>query len=631
MSSIPKQKRHQKSNTNVGQKMGAGTGLNDWFIAIFAISFLFSLSLNCIHMFYGDQDDKYSNDDKKSSPMHQAMKDFTDGGPTSTSRIPLKERRKQQNDKMKPFIGMHNQRIKKNGNTNNANAAGLNCKDYGGPSFDAAQEMVYWHDIPSDSLYVSPLFDKRSTTTSGREYLTFEPDGGGWNNIRMAMESTIALSVAMGRTLVMPPQKRMYLLGNVKNAHEEQRHHFTFVDFFPISEMAEENQAFNVISMKEYLEEEAMQGKLVNQETGKVEFPPGNRTDWNGINNRDYDILRGYLRNVSNTLRWNPGRCLPAFPSSGNHQDVEFLQGLVQKLQQKKTTDDVNNNLFEVDNPDPIFRLGDILAGRKNLCVYDEKIQNEKVVHFQCNHKEHLRLLVHFYAFLFFEDWREELWMKRFIRDHLRYRNEIQCAAARIVDKIRQHVKKRTDGKLDEFDTFHVRRGDFQYRETRVDIHTIIDNTKAELTPGSTVFIATDEKNKTFFDPMKEIYDLLFLDDFKNELKEVNSNYYGMIDQLVSSRGRIFFGCWQSTFTGYINRIRGYHSIKDKTLGHENGELPNTFYYVTRSNKSVMHKYSKVDGSGFYSREYPTSWRGIDKGIAELAAITKRQNITSKR
>ena len=60
-------------------------------------------------MFYGDQDDNNS--------IHRAMKDFTDGGPTSTSRISLKERRKQQNDKMKPFIGMHNQRIKKNGNT----------------------------------------------------------------------------------------------------------------------------------------------------------------------------------------------------------------------------------------------------------------------------------------------------------------------------------------------------------------------------------------------------------------------------------------------------------------------------------------------------------------------------------
>jgi hypothetical protein len=25
-------------------------------------------------------------------------------------------------------------------------------------------------------------------------------------------------------------------------------------------------------------------------------------------------------------------------------------------------------------------------------------------------------MLVHFYAFLFFEDWREDLWMKRYVR-----------------------------------------------------------------------------------------------------------------------------------------------------------------------------------------------------------------------
>jgi hypothetical protein len=37
---------------------------------------------------------------------------------------------------------------------------------------------------------------------------------------------------------------------------------------------------------------------------------------------------------------------------------------------------------------------------------------------------------VHFYAFLFFEDWHTDLWVKRFVRDHLRYLDEIQCAAA---------------------------------------------------------------------------------------------------------------------------------------------------------------------------------------------------------
>ena len=30
--------------------------------------------------------------------------------------------------------------------------------------------------------------------------------------------------------------------------------HFTFVDFFPIEEMANQNLGFNVISMQEYLE-----------------------------------------------------------------------------------------------------------------------------------------------------------------------------------------------------------------------------------------------------------------------------------------------------------------------------------------------------------------------------------------
>jgi len=97
------------------------------------------------------------------------------------------------------------------------------------------------------------------------------------------------------------------------------------------------------------------------------------------------------------------------------------------------------------------------------------------------------------------------------------------------------------------------------------------------------------------------------------------ANYYGMIDQLVASRGRLFFGCWFSTFTGYIMRIRGYHSTKDKAPGYEHGELPTTYYYVTKDKQHEMHKYAPLRG-GFFSREYPTSWRDIDKGIKELAS-----------
>jgi hypothetical protein len=55
------------------------------------------------------------------------------------------------------------------------NLAGLYCEAYGGPPQQEAEEMVYWEDIPSDNKWISPF--KQSSIT---QYLTFEPDGGGW-------------------------------------------------------------------------------------------------------------------------------------------------------------------------------------------------------------------------------------------------------------------------------------------------------------------------------------------------------------------------------------------------------------------------------------------------------------------
>ena len=71
--------------------------------------------------------------------------------------------------------------------------ANLNCEAYGGPSNKDAEEMVYWEDIPKDALHVSPFHakhpdkKKEGSVEPITQYLTFEPDEGGWNNIRMAM------------------------------------------------------------------------------------------------------------------------------------------------------------------------------------------------------------------------------------------------------------------------------------------------------------------------------------------------------------------------------------------------------------------------------------------------------------
>jgi hypothetical protein len=337
-----------------------------------------------------------------------------------------------------------------------------------------------------------------------------------------------------------------------------------------------------------------------------VEFPPGNRTDWDGIEQGDYDRLRGYLRNVTYTPIWKPSQCLPAFPQSGDHKDVAVLQDLISKAK-----DPPDGQPVPVDSTDVLARLEETLAKRKKLCVYDEELQTAPGLHFQMNHKEKL--------LLFFEDWKEDLWMKRFIRDHVRYIDEIQCAAARLVAAVRDHARKR-DPKNNPngvFDSFHLRRGDFQFKTTRISAEEIYANSKDELTPNTTIFIATDERDKSFFDPLREHYDLLFLDDFKDELEGVNTNYYGMIDQLVSSRGRVFFGCWFSTFTGYITRLRGYHSQNEKAPGYEQGILPTTFYYATLDKKFKLQTYSPLRG-GFFNREFPTSWRQINEGIGML-------------
>ena len=88
------------------------------------------------------------------------------------------------------------------------------------------------------------------------------------------------------------------------------------------------------------------------------------------------------------------------------------------------------------------------------------------------------------------------------------------------------------------------------------------------------------------------------------------------IDQLVASRSRVFFGCWFSTFTGYINRIRGYHSDRHKLPGFHQGII-DSYYYAPSLFKNRMREYWPISGA-IYAREFPVSWRNIDQGIGEL-------------
>jgi hypothetical protein len=89
----------------------------------------------------------------------------------------------------------------------------------------------------------------------------------------MAMETTVVLAHAMGRTLVIPPQQHLYLLQRKhKDKHETKEHNeMGFEDFFDLTRLLA-HKGTHVITMSEFLEQEGVVGGL----HGKL--PPGNST-----------------------------------------------------------------------------------------------------------------------------------------------------------------------------------------------------------------------------------------------------------------------------------------------------------------------------------------------------------------
>jgi hypothetical protein len=497
--------------------------------------------------------------------------------------------------------------------------AGLDCTDHGGPTL-AADEMVYWKDTPRDAHIQSAYANYGPTT----KYITFEPDEAGWNNQRMVVEAMVVLALAMGRTLVIPPRAR-----------------WDYQDLFPLAAIAQESrESLNMITMQEFLERQALTGQLFDPMTGQVEFPPeNNRTDWNGDLRFIWNgnVLWPYLRRVSYTSQWDRDECVVAIAKEPGAKGVQQLEHYSQQLLADRMHELVRIESYSGRptpvNATPTQRLREVLAQRKRICIYTDDMQQAKVLHFIGDGSSGKgRVLAHFYVFVWFEDWHLDLWTKRFVRDHLRYADDIQCAAARIVQAMRH--KAIENGNLQgDFDTFHIRRGDFLGFQPRVDVSAlqIYQNTRSVLAPADSssttyvrgaLYISTDEYDRSYFNSLREQhFDIFFLDDFKDLFQGMDATHWGMLEQLVASRGRIFVGTYFSTFTGYINRLRGYRSTftkshdKEHTYEQQQGIIA-SYYFAPRDKKYVMRQYRSLSWP-MWAREFPIAWRDIDHDVPQ--------------
>ena len=363
-----------------------------------------------------------------------------------------------------------------------------------------------------------------------------------------AFETVAVLAHAMGRTLVLPPPQRMYLLPS-KDGKSGSRN-LEFLDFFPL-----DHGDLDVITMQDFLALET------NRSAGGQLVPPTNTSHFK----RNFDAKRASGKDLWDYL-WTQG-VKPKWKTMG--ACVVF---------------------GPVDAPD----TRKFCDGRQPV-GYAAGLQEPWLLHVPARPRLGYRMLTHFYTFVHFANPDEDRFYKRWVRDRLHYHEALFCAAARVVDALRADVGR------DDFSTFHVRRGDLQYKSVKIAAGEIFERTRDYLQDGEVLYIATDEKAKDFFKPMASRYTLRFLDDYVHLLKGISSNHYGMIEQIVASRGRTFSGTFFSTFSGYINRLRGYYGFSDSTF----------YYFAPPEKKRVTHNQSWPT-TPYYTREWPTAWEGID-------------------
>ncbi len=110
-------------------------------------------------------------------------------------------------------------------------------------------------------------------------------------------------------------------------------------------------------------------------------------------------------------------------------------------------------------------------------------------------------LTPHFCSYLYFVDDDVDKLIKRFVRDRVRYVDDEYCHANTIIQHIHQQQQQRKQQPQQEdinrFVAYHIRRGDFQHKQTQLTAATIVSNTRHLLPSANlshlTLYIAIDE------------------------------------------------------------------------------------------------------------------------------------------
>lgn len=185
---------------------------------------------------------------------------------------------------------------------------------------------------------------------------------------------------------------------------------------------------------------------------------------------------------------------------------------------------------------------------------------------------------------------------------------------------MRARALEESSGKDVLFDAVHLRRGNFvqTYGDAVPSVDDITTVVEERIERGSTLYMSTDESQVGFQDLVSSLgsdYTTVTLHDYLGVLSGVNVNFFGPIDQIVASKSRTFVGTYYSAFTGYINRLRGYHSTVPEEDKRADGIVA-SYYFAPNAVRADMRVYKAIRRP-FFAREWPVSWRQIDADISD--------------
>jgi len=251
------------------------------------------------------------------------------------------------------------------------------------------------------------------------------------------------LAAATGRTLILPPDHPFYLL--TKDSKEKHR---SFQDFFQYQSPEYENkqsgsggfdEIIKTITTAEFFQREIFESEnyiLPSDETNRTKLSAAiNKCDIRLKSPKSCIVLYDFLAQVAEHVpEWHgESNCLIMDDENWYHADGHESTML-------KHSDEVNQ----------------FCAGRTPY-FYNEEIYNARLLHIR-SHSKMTRLLVHFYAFIYFTDPKVGNHFKRMVRDRVRYSDKIFCPGGKIVKALLGEANGADGG----YSSIHIRRGDFQ-------------------------------------------------------------------------------------------------------------------------------------------------------------------------